>query len=247
VTIEEIAPEGDPHRKAKEGSLDALRRFFERIGRRMNGRIRTGTDALVARLKQRGAEGTAAQPNRGSPRPHARLLSYADVHEGTAPQPGVCGGHEKPPPKHEVRWSAPVKAVYRMNRESRDASDEFASLSCILSLDGSRFWLSVTAVAPAPDPPWTGRREDWSYAGEWSRRESELVFRPATCESQVWQELEVLSAEMAMMDQPFFKAHATPGKFSARVLDTVRLLLPVPGEMMDRGGFKYTEVVLAKE
>lgn len=35
VSIEEMAPEGDPHRKAKEGSIDALRRFFERIGRKV--------------------------------------------------------------------------------------------------------------------------------------------------------------------------------------------------------------------
>jgi Uma2 family endonuclease len=35
VSIEEMAPEGDPHRKAKEGPLDALRRFFERIGRKV--------------------------------------------------------------------------------------------------------------------------------------------------------------------------------------------------------------------
>jgi Uma2 family endonuclease len=35
VTIEEMAPEGDLHRKAKEGPLDALRRFFERTGRRV--------------------------------------------------------------------------------------------------------------------------------------------------------------------------------------------------------------------
>jgi hypothetical protein len=153
-------------------------------------------------------------------------LSCADGREGKAP---------------------PVKAVYRMDRKSRDASDELASLSCILLLDGSRFWLTVIAVAPEPDPSWAGRREEWTYAGEWSRRESELVFRPATCESQDWQELEVLSAEMAMMDQPFFQAHATPGEFSARVLDAARILLPVPREMRDRGGFKYTEVVLVKE
>jgi Uma2 family endonuclease len=35
VPIDEMAPEGDPHRKAKEGPLDALRRFFERIGRKV--------------------------------------------------------------------------------------------------------------------------------------------------------------------------------------------------------------------
>ena len=35
VSIEEMAPEGDPHRKAKEGPLDALRRFFERTGRKV--------------------------------------------------------------------------------------------------------------------------------------------------------------------------------------------------------------------
>ena len=34
VSIEEMAPEGDPHRKAKEGPLDALRRFFESVGRK---------------------------------------------------------------------------------------------------------------------------------------------------------------------------------------------------------------------
>lgn len=35
VTIDEMAPEGDHHRKAKSRPLDALGRFFERIGRKV--------------------------------------------------------------------------------------------------------------------------------------------------------------------------------------------------------------------
>ncbi|MBX3232277.1 MAG: Uma2 family endonuclease [Labilithrix sp.] len=35
VSIEEMAPEGDRHRTGKEGPLDALGRFFERLGRKV--------------------------------------------------------------------------------------------------------------------------------------------------------------------------------------------------------------------
>jgi hypothetical protein len=38
VSIEETAPEGDPHRKAKEGPLDALRRFSNELGARSTSR-----------------------------------------------------------------------------------------------------------------------------------------------------------------------------------------------------------------
>jgi len=147
-----------------------------------------------------------------------------------------------------------VKTAYRFTREDDSAPDGIASLTCWLLLDDARFHLSIIAIGRQKDPDVAPRREDWGYAGEWSRREGDLVFRPATCESQDWPAKEILSAEMAMMDDPFFQSHAVQGEFTARALDAspsgelpARLALPVPREMAEAGGFRYAELVLTRE
>lgn len=147
-----------------------------------------------------------------------------------------------------------MKAAYRLDAKDDSAPDGLASLFCRLSLDDARFQLSIVAVGREKDPDVAARREDWDYAGEWSFRGTELVFRPASCESRDWPEVEIPSVEAAMMDQPFFQSHPVRGEFAARALDAApggelpaRLVLPVPREMAEAGGFKYGEVVLTRE